>query len=76
MFEHDRSAARGLMSTRALIVFEHSTALGNAAAHTLFERVQVKRKTDSKGPARAFGDYEILVDESKMPAGVKVLRKV
>lgn len=76
MFEHDRSAARGLMSTRALIVFEHSTALGNAAAHTLFERVQVKRKPDSKGPARAFGDYEILVDESKMPEGVKVLRKV
>jgi CRISPR-associated protein Csd2 len=76
MFEHDRSAARGLMSTRALVVFEHGTALGNAAGHSLFERIQVNRKQGSTGPARSFGDYEIIVDEKNLPMGVKILRKV
>ena len=62
MFEHDRSAARGLMSTRRLIVFKHNSELGNAPAHTLFDRVLVKRKTDSDKPAREFTDYEVLLD--------------
>ena len=62
MFEHDRSAARGLMSTRALVIFEHSSLLGNKPAHELFSRVTVKRTTDS--PARAFSDYQLLLDDS------------
>lgn len=74
MFEHDRSAARGLMSTRALIVFEHDSALGNAPAHKLFELVKVERATE--GPARSFEDYKVLVDDASLPAGVKLLRKV
>jgi len=61
MFEHDRSAARGLMSTRKLIVFKHKDALGNAPAHQLFERVQIKRKDESK-PARAYSDYDVTLD--------------
>ena len=32
MFEHDRSAARGNMAVRELIVFQHDSALGNAPA--------------------------------------------
>ncbi len=60
MFEHDHSAARGLMSTRKLVVFEHKTALGNKPAHELFARVTYKRTTE--GPARDFSDYEILLD--------------
>ncbi len=60
MFEHDHSAARGLMSARRLVIFEHGTALGNKPAHELFERVTWKRK--SAEPARAFSDYEILLD--------------
>ena len=60
MFEHDRSAARGLMCARALLVFEHATALGNKAAYELFERVKCQRKTE--GPARDFSDYTITVD--------------
>src|SRR5258708_26937511 len=39
MFDHDRSASRGTMSPQKLIVFKHATALGNAPAHKLFERV-------------------------------------
>ena len=72
MFEHDRSAARGLMATRKLIIFKHDSALGNASAHNLFELVQVKRKTDPVKPAREFGDYEIIVDSAQVPAGVTI----
>ena len=61
MFEHDRSAARGLMSTRKLIVFKHASSLGNAPAHVLFERVVVERK-DKNRPARCFDDYAVTVD--------------
>ena len=43
MFEHDRSAARGEMAARKLVAFEHASALGNAPAHDLFERVRVDR---------------------------------
>lgn len=60
MFEHDRSAARGLMSARRLVVFEHGTALGNKPAHELFERVTWRRT--NAGPARSFSDYEIFLD--------------
>jgi CRISPR-associated protein Csd2 len=59
MFEHDRSAARGLMSTRALIVFEHASPLGNAPAHVLFDRVKVVKRTPI---TRAFADYEVTID--------------
>ena len=76
MFEHDRSAARGLMATRGLIVFEHKDALGNAPAHALFERVQVKRKNQENGPARSFADYEVTVNEADKPNGVTILRMV
>jgi CRISPR-associated protein Csd2 len=75
MFEHDRSAARGLMSTRGLYVFEHSSALGNAPASQLFERISVQRKEGSEGPARSFKDYEVMVDESNL-GEVNLLRKL
>jgi CRISPR-associated protein Csd2 len=60
MFDHDHSAARGLMSTRKLIIFEHTTALGNKPANELFERVTWKRI--GTGPAREFKNYEVLLD--------------
>jgi len=75
MFEHDRSAARGLMSTRGLYVFQHESKLGNAHAHTLFERVVPKLK-EGVGAPRSFADYQIAVDDRNMPTGVKLLRKV
>ena len=60
MFDHDRSAARGLMSARRIIVFEHTSALGNQPAQELFERVTWERVTE--GPARDFKDYRLLLD--------------
>ncbi len=71
MFEHDRSAARGLMSTRKLIVFKHESALGNKPAHELFARVEHRRTTE--GPARDFSDYQILLDGEPVPETFKIV---
>ena len=73
MFEHDRSAARGEMSTRGLYVFKHDSELGNAHAHKLFDRIKATRNVEVP---RNFSDYDVAVDESAMPAGVTLLRKV
>jgi CRISPR-associated protein Csd2 len=75
MFEHDRSAARGLMSTRKLIVFEHENRLGKAPAHALFDLVTVKRKDESK-PARSFADYAVTPTaeiRAGLPQGVTLI---
>ena len=72
MFEHDHSAARGKMAVRKLIIFKHDSELGNAPAHKLFDAVEVTRKENSGMPARSFKDYDVSVDESRIPAGVSV----
>ena len=73
MFELDRSAARGKMAVRELIVFKHDSELGNAPAYKLFDLVKVQRKTDVVAP-RAYTDYEVTVAESDIPAGVTCTR--
>lgn len=70
MFEHDRSAARGQMASRKLIVFKHDSIMGSAPAHKLFDLVTVSRSNGSNGPARDFSDYEVTVDSSSVPSGV------
>jgi CRISPR-associated protein Csd2 len=87
MFEHDRSAARGEMTTRKLVVFKHAGPLGNAQAHKLFERVVTLRqhkgaqhpigdeRTDNWPAARSFADYAITVDRSALPEGIEVIER-
>lgn len=70
MFEDDRSAARGLMSSRKLIVFKHESKLGNAPAHALFETVSVEHLIPEGKEARAYSDYLIKFDRDAIPAGV------
>lgn len=72
MFEHDHSAARGIMSTRKLIVFKHSSALGNAPAHQLFDSISVEQ-IDKTKPARAFSDYNITIDRNKIPSEIELI---
>jgi CRISPR-associated protein Csd2 len=69
MFDMDRSAARGLMCTRGLYNFKHSSTLGEAPAHKLFERVKVEKNPGVESP-RGFGDYTVTVDDKDLPAGV------
>lgn len=72
MFDHDRSAARGEMAPRKLIVFKHESELGNAPAQKLFDLVTVQ-KNESLGdaPPRAFSDYAVTVDQP--PSGVELI---
>ena len=77
MFEHDRSAARGEMSARCLLVFKHDDRLGNAAAHSLFDRVTIKQNEPNE-PVRSFSGYSvefdgIPLDDVVLPRGQKDL---
>jgi len=74
MFEHDRSAARGIMSSQKLFVFKHDNKMGNAPAHKLFDLITIKRAADSAGPARSFRDYTVQV--GTVPAGVTLEEKL
>ena len=75
MFEMDRSAARGKMSVRELIVFKHESEYGNAPAYKLFDLVSVTRK-DNSMPARYYNDYTITIDTQNLPGGVTCLRMI
>ncbi len=73
MFDEDRSAARGKMAVRELIVFRHSGELGDAPAYKLFDAVQVKKTVDVP---RRYQDYEVTVDEASIPEGVTCTRMI
>lgn len=86
MYEHDRSASKGHMAVRGPIyVFKHvgtdsdasqrkqQSILGCAPAHELFDLITVKKR-DGIGAPRSFSDYEVTVKESKLPAGVELLK--
>jgi len=62
---------RGEMNTRKLVIFEHNSALGNAQAHTLFDAISITRK-DMTLPPRAYSDYVVSIDKSRIPDGVTV----
>lgn len=74
MFEHDHSAARGKMTVRKLYVFKHSSALGNAPAHKLFDKIKCF-KIEKEKPARFFSDYQINL-EGELPSGVSCYEMV
>jgi CRISPR-associated protein Csd2 len=69
-WEFDRSASRGIISTRKIIAFEHDSPLGSARAADLFDLVSITRKDPSR-VARAFKDYEIKIGE--LPKGVNLI---
>lgn len=75
MWDLDRSASRGLTACRGLYVFSHASALGNAPAHRLLERVRVQRRKEDLAP-REFTDYAVAVDDSDLPSGVTLTRLV
>lgn len=87
MFEHDRSAARGEMATRKLVIFRHASALGNAQASALFDRVKAWRLfqgerhvpgsggLDNAPPARSFADYAITLDRGELPDGIEIIER-
>jgi CRISPR-associated protein Csd2 len=76
-FQFDQSAARpaGSMAPRGLLVFEHSSQLGNAPSHALFDAVKVTKKADVEAP-RSIADYDVTIDEAAIPAGVTLIRRI
>ena len=87
MFDHDRSAARGEMASRKLILFRHQNALGNVQAQSLFDRVKTLRvhqgaayEIGSEGtgnlpPARKWQDYQVSIDRDGLPGGVEIIER-
>jgi CRISPR-associated protein Csd2 len=84
MYEHDRSASKGLMSVREpVIIFQHTgtdtdqaqraqqAKLGCAPAHKLFELLQIQKRDDVEAP-RSFGDYRVVLHAGRVPRGVRV----
>ena len=75
MWDLNRSASKGLTACRGLYVFSHSSKLGNAPAHKLFERIKVVRK-DAVTVPRKFSDYEVRIDKEALPEGVTLTELV
>lgn len=87
MFDHDRSAARGVMSPVACLAFKHDNPMGNARADQLFARVTCTARDGiamtaedaaaGKRPPRTKADFEIAVHgERDLPTGVTLERWV
>jgi CRISPR-associated protein Csd2 len=73
MWDLDRSASRGMVACQGLYIFSHESALGNAPAHKLFERIQVQQQ-DGVDVPRSFRDYEVQIDERTIPDSVVLSR--
>lgn len=88
MYDFDRSASKGIMSARKLIVFKHigtdtdavqrqrQAKLGCAPAHKLLDLgrvVDVHRVTPDGQAPRRFSDYQITIHYDRVPAGIQVL---
>ncbi len=71
MFELDRSASRGLMGAKRCFAFKHDSALGNAPAHKLFDRLKVTLNPGVTTP-RQYSDYTITLDTANLPPGITV----
>jgi CRISPR-associated protein Csd2 len=73
LFEVDRSAARGTMSSRGLYIFKHESKLGNAQAQRLFESIKVGKNPGVESP-RAFTDYTVVPpDPGSLPEGITLI---
>lgn len=84
MYDHDRSASKGMMSCRGLYVFQHigkegdeeqrqkEAMLGCAPAHRLLDLGQVISIHKKQETPRSFQDYEVSIDWEKLPQGVKL----
>lgn len=72
-FEHDRSAARGEMNPRKLIIFKHDNHLGRARSGELFNRISIEKNTDIP---RDWKDYNVIINKDSQPDGVEIIDKL
>lgn len=80
MWDVDRSASRGYMACRGLYVFSHSSNVGNAPAHELFDRFEAKLRQGSEYESaitpRRFTDYVTSLNDRDLPEGVTLTKLV
>lgn len=77
MFDHDRSAARGTMAPVEILAFRHDSAMGNARADQLFSLITCEAAPEVRSgerPPRSKADFNIRVDEKRLPEGVTLER--
>jgi CRISPR-associated protein Csd2 len=89
MYDHDRSASKGIMSCRGLYIFKHvgtdsdseqrkkQAMLGCAPAHKLLDLgsiIAIKKREGVEAP-RKFADYQVTVHEDRLPVGVELIVK-
>ena len=89
MYDHDRSASKGMMSCRGLYIFKHTgtdsdleqrkkqAMLGCAPAHKLLDLgsiIDIKKKEEVDAP-RKFADYDLTIHKDSLPAGVELIVK-
>ncbi len=86
MYEHDRSASKGMMAVRELFALKHvgtdsnleqraaQAKLGCAPAQVLFEQIVSVKLNDGIVAPRKYADYTVTIDESKIPKGTELLR--
>jgi len=89
MFDHDRSASKGVMACRDLFVFKHvgtdtdlvqrekQAMLGCAPAHQLLDLgriIDVPALKDSGKTPRCYADYAVTQHLERMPKGVELWR--
>jgi CRISPR-associated protein Csd2 len=75
MWRHDRSASRGEMAPRALVIFQHASKLGNAAPEDLYQLVTVERRGTTARPALSVDDYKVTVAGKELD-GITVITKL
>ena len=68
-FETDRAAARGEMNPRKLVIFKHTSHLGNELSGRLFDRVTITKNADLP---RRKEDYTISVNKTDLPTGIAI----
>lgn len=87
MYEHDRSASKGIMTTRAVYALKHTgtddgspeqrarqSKLGCCPAQVLFEEAVTVKLKDGVRFARKFSDYEVSTNKDVLPVGVELLK--
>lgn len=67
----NRSASSGIMSTRKLITFTHSSMFGNCQFCDVLDSVTVSRK-EGITVGRSFKNYDVTIDRASLPGGIEV----
>ncbi len=73
MWDFDRSSSKGMMACRGLYIFSHEKKTGNAPAHKLFNKINIKKKDNVEVP-RSINDYDIELKEDEITDGIKLTK--